>query len=385
MDIEINDSLKEMRPHIRRFVTEKMEPIAKAMDEGEELPRRAFEELHSQGYLGMRLPTEDGGGGFDMSTYCLIMEELSRSHRIFTLMLDASSGLTPIAISKFGTSTQKSTYLPKLSTGEWVASFALTEPEAGSDAQAIKTQAVPNGDGWVIDGVKHYISWAHRAQVIMVIALTDPAKKGRGGLSAFLVDKDTPNMNIVRVDKTIGSDAIELAEIHFTNCFVPKSALLGKVGDGFGIAMSSLTAGRMGVSAACLGAADRLIELASEHAKTRVTFGQSLAQRQAIQWMLADCVTELSVAKALAYETLRQIDAGIDTGTGPNMVKLYCSEMVGRVADRVVQIFGGSGLIRGFNVERFYRDVRHYRIGEGSSEIQRMLIAKDLFQSKSLT
>ena len=225
MDIEINDSLKEMRPHIRRFVTEKMEPIAKAMDEGEELPRRAFEELHSQGYLGMRLPTEDGGGGFDMSTYCLIMEELSRSHRIFTLMLDASSGLTPIAISKFGTSTQKSTYLPKLSTGEWVASFALTEPEAGSDAQAIKTQAVPNGDGWVIDGVKHYISWAHRAQVIMVIALTDPAKKGRGGISAFLVDKDTPNMNIVRVDKTIGSDAIELAEIHFTNCFVPKSEM----------------------------------------------------------------------------------------------------------------------------------------------------------------
>lgn len=384
MDIEINDNSKAMRPHVRRFVMERMEPIARAMDAGEDLPKHAFLELHSQGYLGMRLPIEDGGGGFDMSSYCLIMEELSRSHRIFTLMLDASSGLTPIAISKFGSPFQKSKYLPKLSTGEWVASFALTEPDAGSDAQSIKTQAVAKEDGWIINGVKHYISWAHRAQVIMVIALTDPAKKGRGGISAFLVDKGTPNMNIVRVDKTIGSDAIELAEIHFSNCFVPNSALIGQIGDGFKIAMSSLTAGRMGVSAACIGAADRLIELASEHAKTRITFGQALAERQAIQWMLADCVTELAVAKSLTYETLRQIDAGKDPGTGTNMVKLYCSEMVGRVADRVVQIFGGSGLIRGFNVERFYRDIRHYRIGEGSSEIQRMLIAKDLFKSKSI-
>jgi len=158
--------------------------------------------------------------------------------------------------------------------------------------------------------------------------------------------------------------------------------MLGQPGDGFGIAMSSLTAGRMGVSAACLGAADRLIELATEHALTRSTFGQALSERQAIQWMLADSATELAVARALAYETLRQIDAGQDPGIGPNMVKLYCSEMVGRVADRAVQIFGGSGLIRGFNVERFYRDVRHYRIGEGSSEIQRMLIAKSLFKSK---
>jgi len=275
----------------------------------------------------------------------------------------------------------KNKFLPKLSSGEWVASFALTEPEAGSDAAAIKTTAKKDDAGWVLNGVKHYISWAHRAQVILVIALTDPIKKAKGGISAFLVEKNTPGMNIVRVDKTIGSDAIELAEIHFTDCFIANDAMIGQVGEGFGIAMSSLTAGRMGVSAACLGAADRLIELATEHVQSRITFGQALSQRQAIQWMLADSATELAVARALAYETLRQIDAGSDPGIAPNMVKLYCSEMVGRVADRAVQIFGGSGLIRGFNVERFYRDVRHYRIGEGSSEIQRMLIAKDLFKS----
>lgn len=381
MNIDINEFLREMRPHVRRFVVERMEPISRAMDSGGELPQSAFEELRNQGYLGMRLPTSEGGGGFDLSTYCLVMEELSRSHRIYTLMLDASSGLTPIAISKFGTSDQKNKFLPKLSSGEWVASFALTEPEAGSDAAAIKTTAKKDDAGWVLNGVKHYISWAHRAQVILVIALTDPIKKAKGGISAFLVEKNTPGMNIVRVDKTIGSDAIELAEIHFTDCFIPNDAMIGQVGEGFGIAMSSLTAGRMGVSAACLGAADRLIELATEHVQSRITFGQALSQRQAIQWMLADSATELAVARALAYETLRQIDAGSDPGIAPNMVKLYCSEMVGRVADRAVQIFGGSGLIRGFNVERFYRDVRHYRIGEGSSEIQRMLIAKDLFKS----
>jgi len=382
MNIDTTETLREMRPHVRRFVMERMEPIARDMDAGQPLPKLAFQALRDQGYLGMRLPSAEGGGDFDLSTYCLVMEELSRSHRIFTLMLDASSGLTPIAISKFGTESQKNTYLPNLSKGEWVASFALTEPDAGSDAGAIKTRAQQDDGGWVLNGVKHYISWAHRAQVIMVIALTDPAKKAKGGISAFLVDKDTPGMKIPRVDKTIGSDAIELSEIHFTDCWVPNSAMLGQPGDGFGIAMSSLTAGRMGVSAACLGAADRLIELATEHALTRSTFGQALSERQAIQWMLADSATELAVARALAYETLRQIDAGQDPGIGPNMVKLYCSEMVGRVADRAVQIFGGSGLIRGFNVERFYRDVRHYRIGEGSSEIQRMLIAKSLFKSK---
>ncbi|CAN5889512.1 acyl-CoA dehydrogenase family protein [soil metagenome] len=380
MELNCTPDLAEMRPALRRFVTERLEPLARTIDATGETPAAVLDELRGQGYLGMRLPADAGGGGFDLSTYCLVMEEVARSHRVFTLMLDASSGLTPIGIARHGTEAQKRKYLKKLADGTWLASFGLTEPDAGSDASALRTRAEKRAGGWAIHGLKHYISGAHRAKVVLVFAVTDSAKRARGGITAFLVDTGTPGMTIDRVDKTIGSDPIQLSELRFDDCFVPDDAVLGEVGQGFTIAMGSLTSGRMGVSAACIGTADRLVELAVDHAKTRTTFGQPLSERQAIQWMLADSATELTHARALAYETLRRIDAGDDVGTAPSMVKLYCSEMVGRVADRVVQIFGGSGLVRGVPVERFYRDVRHYRIGEGSSEIQRMLIARELFK-----
>ncbi len=380
MEQSCTPELAEMRPAIRRFVTERLEPIALQIDATGEVPAAARTELQSQGYLGMRLPESLGGGGFDLSTYCLVVEEVARSHRIFTLMMDASSGLTPIAIARHGTPAQQQRYVPHLADGSWLASFGLTEPDAGSDAAALRTRAERREGGWVINGFKHYISGAHRADVVMVLALTDPAKRARGGITAFLVDKGTPGMSIDRTDKTMGSDPIQLSEIRFEDCFVPDSAVLGEVGQGFPIAMGSLVSGRMGVSAACIGTADRLLENAVDYAKTRTTFGQPLADRQAIQWMLADSATELALARSLAYDTLRRIDAGEDPGTAPSMVKLYCSEMVGRVADRAVQILGGAGLIRGVPVERFYRDVRHYRVGEGSSEVQRMLIARALLK-----
>ncbi|MDO9436356.1 acyl-CoA dehydrogenase family protein [Hydrogenophaga sp.] len=380
MEQSCTPELAEMRPAIRRFVTERLEPVALKIDATGEVPAAAREELHSQGYLGMRLPEALGGGGFDLSTYCLVVEEVARSHRIFTLMMDASSGLTPIAIARHGTPEQQQRYVPRLADGSWLASFGLTEPDAGSDAAALRTRAERREGGWVINGFKHYISGAHRADVVMVMALTDPAKRARGGITAFLVDKGTPGMSIDRTDKTIGSDPIQLSDIRFDGCFVPDDAVLGEVGQGFPIAMGSLVSGRMGVSAACIGTADRLLETAVDYAKTRTTFGQPLSDRQAIQWMLADSATELALARSLMYDTLRRIDAGEDPGTAPSMVKLYCSEMVGRVADRAVQILGGAGLIRGVPVERFYRDVRHYRVGEGSSEVQRMLIARALLK-----
>ena len=382
MPLELNctPELGHLRSTVRRFVRDRLEPIALAIDATGQVPDHAIAEMRGQGYLGMRLPPEQGGGGFDLSTYCLVMEEVARSHRVFTLMMDASSGLTPIAISRFGTPAQQDKYLRKLADGSWIAAFGLTEPGAGSDAAAIRTLAQPCEGGWRINGVKHYISGAHRAQVTMVIARTDPAKGAKGGITAFLVERGTPGFHVDRVDKTIGSDPIELAELRFDDCFVPLEAVLGQVGQGFAIAMSSLTSGRMGVSSACIGTADRLLELAVEHVKVRSTFGQLLADRQAIQWMLADSATELAHARSLAYETLRRIDAGDDPGPATSMVKLYCSEMAGGVADRTVQIFGGAGLIRGVPVERFYRDVRHYRVGEGSSEVQRMLIARDLLK-----
>jgi acyl-CoA dehydrogenase len=380
MQQDITPDLAEMRPALRRFVSERLEPLARRIDASGEVPADATEALREQGLLGMRLPAAHGGGGFDLSTYCLGLEEVARSHRVFTLMMDASSGLAPIGIARHGTAAQRERFLPPLAAGRWLASFALTEPEAGSDAAAIRTRAERRPGGWLINGLKHYISGAHRAQVLMVVALTDPALRARGGITTFLVERDTPGLSIPRTDKTLGSDPIQLSEVRFDDCFVPDSAVLGEVGQGFAVAMASLTSGRLGVACSCIGAADRLLEMAVEHARQRHTFGQPLSDRQAIQWMLADSATELAHARALAYETLRRVDAGAAVDDAPSMVKLFCSEMVGRIADRTVQIFGGAGLIRGVPVERFYRDVRHYRIGEGSSEVQRLLIARHLFK-----
>lgn len=380
MQVEINQELAELRGLLRRFTTEKLEPLALEIDRTGEVPQAAVDLLRDQGYLGIRLPEGLGGGGGDLATYCLALEEFSRSHRAFTTLLDGSSGLNPIAIAKYGTHAQKQRYVPGLADGSLTAAFALTEPEAGSDAQAIRTRAERRDGGWVLNGIKHYISGGHRADVLMVMALTDPAKRGRGGVTAFLVDRDTPGFLVSRVDGTIGSAAIKLAELTFDDCFVSDDAVLGDVGEGFKIAMTSLVSGRLGIACSCIGAADRLLEMSVAHAKQRSTFGSPLAERQAIQWMLADSATELALARTLTYETLRRHQADEQISTGASMAKLYCTEMAGRIADRAVQIHGGSGVVAGFLVERFYRDLRHYRITEGSSEVQRMLISRELLK-----
>jgi acyl-CoA dehydrogenase len=380
MQIEITPDLAEARVALRRFATEKLEPIALEIDRTGEVPEAALDVLRSHGYLGMRLPEEFGGGGLDLLTYCLTLEEFGRSHRVFTLLLDATSGLNPIAVARFGSDAQKTKYVAKLANGTLSASFALTEPEAGSDAQAIRTRAERRDGGWALTGRKHYISGAHQADVVLVLAVTDPAKRARGGITAFLVDRGMPGFAVTRVDTTMGSEAIKLAELTFEDCFVADDAVLGEVGAGFRVAMESLTSGRLGVAASCIGTADRLLEMSASYAKERSTFGALLSERQAIQWMLADSATELALARTLTYETLRRVEAKEDVGAASSMCKLYCSEMVGRVADRAVQIHGGMGIVRGFPVERFYRDVRHYRIGEGASEIQRTLIAREVLR-----
>jgi acyl-CoA dehydrogenase len=378
--IELSPELAELRPAIRRFVEDRLDPIAAEIDRSGEIPTAAWTLMREQGWLGMLLPPEAGGGGADLATYCLVMEEVARSHRCFTLLLDATSGLTPIGIHRRGTEAQKAKWLKGLANGTLRAAFGLTEPDAGSDAAAMTTRAERVEGGWKINGRKHWISGGHVADVVMVMAVTDPAKRARGGIGAFLVERGTPGFAVTRVDTTIGSEAIKLGELTFTDCVVPDDALLGGPGDGFAIAMSSLTNGRLGVSAACIGAADRLLSMSVEFAKNRSTFGQKLSERQAIQWMLADSAAEIEVARAYLYDTLRRAVAGEELGTATSICKLTCSEMVGRVADRAVQIHGGAGLMRGVPVERFYRDIRHYRVGEGTSEIQRMLIARELFR-----
>lgn len=378
MRTELSPELAELRGPIRRFVMEQLEPIAARIDAEGEIPDAAWDLMRGQGWLGMLLAEADGGGGADLPTYCLVMEEVARSHRCFTLLLDATSGLTPIAIARHGTAAQKERWLRGLATGRLRAAFGLTEPGAGSDAAAITTRATKVEGGWKIEGRKQWISGGHAADVVMVMAVTDPAKRARGGIGAFLVPRGTPGFDVSRIDTTIGSEAIKLGELTFTDCVVPDEALLGDAGQGFAIAMGSLSNGRLGVSAACVGAADRLLEMSIEHARQRSTFGQRLADRQAIQWMLADSKAEIEVSRAFLYETLRKAAAGEELGNFAAICKLQCSEMVGRVADRAVQIHGGAGLMRGVPVERFYRDVRHYRVGEGASEVLRMVIAREL-------
>ena len=380
MKFELTPELTQMREALRKFVKAELAPLENAIDTTGELPPHVLPLLGKHGYLSMRLPVEVGGAGLGLFPYCLMLEEFSRSHRVFGILASGGGGLTPIAISRHGTPEQRNKYLTGLMDGTQRTAFALTEPAGGSDNSTMTTQADKTDGGWVLNGRKHFINGAHDADFITVIAITDPVKRTRGGVTAFLVDRGTPGFKVSRVDTTMGSDVIKLAELEFDHCKVPDSAVLGKPGQGFDLAKESLRDGRMAVSCSCIGTADRLLEMSAQHAKARVTFGKPLAERQAIQWMLADSEVDIVAARAMVYETLRQIDAGVDVGTAPSICKLYCSEMVGRVADRAVQIHGGMGIVQGYPIERMYRDVRHYRIGEGSSEVQRLLISRDVLK-----
>ncbi len=380
MRFELTPELTQMREALRKFAKAELEPLENDIDRTGELPPHLLPLLGKQGYLSMRLPVEVGGAGMGLFPYGLMLEALSRSHRVFGLLASSGGGLTPIAISRHGTPEQRNKYLTGLMDGTKRTAFALTEPAGGSDNSAMTTRADRVEGGWLLNGRKHYINGAHDADFVTVIAITDPVKRTRGGVTAFLVDRGTPGFKVSRVDTTMGSDVIKLAELEFDNCKVPDSAVLGKPGQGFDLAKESLRDGRMAVSCSCIGTADRLLEMSAQHAKARVTFGKPLAERQAIQWMLADSEVDIVAARAMVYQTLSQIDAGKDVGTAPSVCKLYCSEMVGRVADRAVQIHGGMGIVQGYPIERMYRDVRHYRIGEGSSEVQRMLISRDVLK-----
>lgn len=385
MPLAMLPELGEVRDMLRKFTQRELDPISDIIDKTGEVPPVAREVLHKQGFLGMRLDPEHGGSGASLAQYCLTLEEFSRSNRVFTLIMDATSGLTPIAIQQFGTPEQKAKYLPGLADGTKYMAFGLTEPDAGSDSASMRTRAVPGNGGWIINGRKHFINGGDIADSVMVMTVTDPEKRARGGISAFIVDRGTPGFSVTRVDQTMGSEAVRLAELTFEDCLVPDTALLGEVGEGFKIAMGSLTKGRLGVASSCIGVSDKLIEMCVEQASVRTTFGQKLSERQAIQWMIADSAAELTAARALTYQTIAQYEAGNDVGSAASMCKLLCSEMVGRIADRAVQIHGGMGIVRGFKVERFYRDIRHYRIGEGTSEMQRMLIARDIFKNGGVT
>lgn len=367
---------------VRAFVQRVLEPAVDAIEREGTIPEEALHGLREAGYFGLTIPAQYGGSGLGVVAYCLVQEELAQTHSCFGTLIAGNNGIGSHALLHFGTEAQKARYLPALASGRIVSAFALTERGAGSDAEAIEATARPLGDSFVLNGRKHFISRATVADLFTVLAVTDPrACPRRKGITAFLVERGTPGFTVGPAHRTMGSDIVPAGELIFEDCRVPAANVIGEVGGGFRVAMSTLAEGRLNVAAKCVGAARRLLELGVAHARQRVQFGRPIGHNQAVQWMLADSATELAAGRALLYETARRLEAGADVRHESAMVKLFCSEMAGRVADRVLQVHGGMGYMRELPVERMYREVRLWRIVEGTSEIQRLIIARHLLEA----
>ena len=384
MDIELSQDMKIMLDTIKRFVQRELEPIGRQVEEEDKIPEEIVQKMRELGLFGLAIPQEYGGLGLSLFEECLIYEELSKTNACFRARIATNNGIGSQGIIIDGTEEQRRKYLPKLASGEWTACFALTEPEAGSDAANIKTRAELQGDHWVLNGKKHFITNGDIADMATVFAVTDPQKRARGGITAFIVEKTFPGYKVGTIEKKMGHRGSHTAELIFDNCIVPKENVIGgikMVGQGFKTAMKVLDRGRIAIGASAVGAAQKLLELSVDYAKQRVQFGRPIANFQAIQFMLADMATQIYAARQILYHAARLRDKmGTSVTKEASMVKLFCTEMVSRVADMALQIHGGMGYMKDYPIERFYRDVRLMRIYEGTSEIQRLVIARELLK-----
>jgi acyl-CoA dehydrogenase len=380
-----HDDLRSLLDTVGRFVREELVPIEAEVAERDEVPERVVDQMRDMGLFGMSIPEEYGGLGLTMAEEVLVAFELGHTSPAFRSVIGTNNGIGSQGIIMFGTEAQKRTYLPKLASGEVIASFALTEPEAGSDAGSLRTRALRSGDHYVLSGTKRFITNAKKAGLFTVFARTDPQTPGAKGISAFLVENGLPGIELGPPDKKMGQQGTTTCDLIFNDVRVPSSALLGGVeGQGFKAAMQVLDRGRLHISAICVGVAERLIADAVRYAIERKQFGKPIAEFQLIQAMLADSQTETYAARCMVLETARQRDRGEDVTTQASCCKLFASEMVGRVADRAVQIHGGSGYIRDFAVERLYRDVRLFRLYEGTTQIQQIVIARNMLRAAGL-
>jgi acyl-CoA dehydrogenase len=377
LDIETRNQLIET---VRRFVTEECVPIEAKVSEEDRVPDSIIAQMRELGLFGLSIPTDYGGLGLTMEEEVLVCFELGQTSPAFRSVIGTNVGIGSQGIVMFGSEAQKNEWLPKLATGEMVASFALTEPGAGSDAASVKTTAMRDGNDYVVNGTKRFITNASRAGMFTLLARTDPSKKGAGGISAFIVPAKTPGISIGKSEKKMGQQGAHIHDVIFENARVPESLRLGKEGEGFKVAMQVLDRGRLHISAVCVGVAERLIREAVNYAREREQFGQKIAEFQLIQGMLADCKTEAYAARCMVQETARKRDRGEPVSMEAACCKYFASEMVGRVADKAVQIFGGAGYVADYGIERFYRDVRIFRLYEGTSQIQQIVIARNLLR-----
>jgi len=375
-----NDTLSELLAVIRRFVNERLIPIEAKVAEDDAIPEDVLAEMRELGLFGLSIPEEYGGLGLSMEAECRTMFEFCRASPAFRSAFGTNVGIGSQGLVMFGNEAQKQKYLPGIASGEIVTSFALTEPEAGSDSASVRTRAELKGDHYVLNGSKRYITNAARASLFTVMARTNPDAKGGSGVSAFLVPRELEGVSIGKPEKKMGQQGAHIHDVNFDNVKVPVENRLGEEGQGFRVAMQVLDRGRLHISSVCVGVAERLIEESVRYAAERKQFGQAIASFQMIQAMLADCRAEANAGRAMVLEAARKRDAGGDVTMDAAAAKLFCSEMVGRVADRAVQIFGGSGYVADFGIERFYRDVRIFRLYEGTSEIQRIIIAREMMK-----
>ena len=373
-----------LRETVRRFVDARLIPAEDRVEHDDAVPAEIIAEMRELGLFGLSVPEEYGGLGLTMSEESAIIRELTRASVVFRSVIGTTVGIGSQGIVMDGTEAQKREWLPKLAAGEAISSFALTEPEAGSDAASLRTTAIREGDAYRINGTKRYITNAPRASVFTLMARTEPEVKGAKGITAFIVPANTPGISLGKPDKKMGQRGAVTTDVIFEDCIVPASAIVGGVpGKGFTTAMKVLDRGRIHIAAVALGMCDRLIEMSLRYAVERKQFGQTISSFQLVQAMLADSKTDALATEALLGAVAAKFDRGENVSLSAASLKYFASEAVGRVADRAVQIHGGAGYMAEYKVERFYRDVRLLRIYEGTSQIQQIIIAREMLRAAS--
>jgi butyryl-CoA dehydrogenase len=375
MNFDLTDEQELIRGTVREFAEAEVAPIAAEIDREHRFPEEVLPKLAGLSLMGVPYPEEVGGAGADYVSYVIVLEELARACAVTSLIVTVHSSLGTWPIFKFGTQAQKDRYLDDLASGRRLAAFALTEPAAGTDAGAGTATAVLKGDEYVLNGSKIFITNAPYADVYIVFAKTDPTQ-GTRGMSAFIVEKDTPGFSVGEGEHKLGIRGSSTPPLYFADCRIPKDALLGGEGNGFKVAMQTLDGGRIGIAAQALGIAQGALDASTAYAQERIQFGKPIASLQAIQWMIADMATEIDAARLLVYRAAWCVDNGRPYSTEGAMAKLFASETATRVAGMAIQVHGGYGYTESYPVERNYRDAKVTEIYEGTSEVQRMVIAR---------
>ncbi|AOV07346.1 acyl-CoA dehydrogenase family protein [Sporosarcina ureilytica] len=377
MTVTVSEDIELLRRSVRDFIQNEVETVAMQIEEENHIPERIVEMSKEMGLFGLSIPEEYGGLGINMVEKCMLYEEVGATHNGYTTLIGAHTGIGTVGIVELGNEAQKKKYLPDMASGKRIGAFALTEPQAGSHAINLKTTAKRTGDKYILNGTKHYITNATEADIFTVMAVTDP-EKGAKGITSFIIEKDFPGFHVGAVENKMGLRGSHSAEIILENCEVPVENVLGEVGEGYVNALKILANGRAGLAARNLGSAQKLLDLSVTYAKNREQFNVPIIEHQAVGHMLAEMAVDIEALRALTYRVARMVDEGKKVIKEAAMVKLFGSEVYNRVADKALQIHGGIGYIADYPIERFYRDARITRIYEGTSEIQKNIIASQL-------